>query len=303
MYKTTASLFFTAIFSTLFVLMGCSTADDRYQLRLILPNGKHTLEVAKKVHHVDNGLTVFALSTEETWDVVAQLHADPENVLLELKKKFFSVQYRPLQEHAFDFIYDSNQSQPMDGIPPIHAGLIGPKPGTKLNARIGNNFQEFENVRIIEHGDLNDSYFKTYYTDDFSVLNGIQNLLPKERVKVGDRWERPVINPMPSFGKFPEPVIAVVTLDKIEKAENNIEIAIISVKIGSPKDRSTDLFGNMILRPYSDAAVSSEGSIVLNTSSGFPILYTVKTKIHYTSIGGDKREEQEEYVWEFCIPE
>lgn len=301
MYKKTIAIIVVILAIVCLIVLTVQSGDaDKYKLHVKFLPGQYMLKISTKEHTTSNGTTLFLVTTEELWNVYTQPCLYPEKLSFELKEKSYSLQKEASEfSNALDVAYDSNQ--PRNDLTSIQSLFVGPKPGTKLEAHLCNNCQKFGDIKIIKQGDPSDSFPEKRFNYDFNTINDIHNLLPTKKVKIGDHWKRSVARPIPGFGKFTELVNTVFTFESIEKNDmNSVEFSVINIEIDSQQDKLTVHLGDMAPMLYDEFSILSTGKIVLNISSGTPVLYAIKTKVHYT-IFGQKHEMQNEYKCEFIF--
>jgi hypothetical protein len=302
------------IFAAVFLLqqLGCSPATDKYQLRVNFLPGEYTLKILNKTHIKKDDVTYSVSFGEESWSMIIHPRESPDNILLELKnrvsthqRELFEVSYdsnRPTNSEIF-YATEPHEHVCKEGLVSRLSTFAGPKTGTKLKASLLNGFREIGDIKIIEQGNPDDSFKDMYFEGTFSIINNIHALLPERKVKVGDSWQRSLIRPLvfqPEIHRSSRAIIAVVTLEKIEKRDiDDAEFAILKVVIDSRTDRLP--FGGPLPVTVEDVVISSEGIIVLNISNGIPVSYTAKTEMHYMLFGEFRYEIQEEFKYEFIF--
>jgi len=74
-----------------FLMVGCSTATDKHNLRINFLPGKYTLEIYNKTRYEINNEPSLQSAYEELWEVHVPSGEYPPKVSLELKKKFTRV--------------------------------------------------------------------------------------------------------------------------------------------------------------------------------------------------------------------
>ena len=182
------------IFAIVFflLLLRILLTTDKYQLRVRFLPGEYTLKILNNTHIKRDDEMVVNFSSEESWNIIALPGKHPEMVSLELNNKVISYQQK-FHYGLLDVYYDGDQ--PLENMTRFQSLLAGPKIGTKLQASFLNDFQKIGNIKVIEQGDPNDAFKKMYF-HTFGVINNIHALLPKNKVKVGDSWQMPIIKPL-----------------------------------------------------------------------------------------------------------